>query len=277
MKQSLIFPALILPLFALAQSGTGIHLAKGNKIQVVKKVTMDMDLGMSLKQQSTDYHSLDVLDSDEKNIQVKHVLTRSTMEVDAMGRTETYDSDKAADRDSDLGKNMPADMFLPDTMLVDKRTGEPVNQEKNDQAKSGQDDNPMDAMMQAMSSGNKSSIINELLFVLPSGIKPGEQWMDSVIEKGVKKRSTYTLTEIKDQIAVVSLTEKMDISTDTEMQGMSMQINLNSTNQSTLRIATASGLLISKESKIDMSGSLEVMGQNQPITAQANASLLVTQ
>lgn len=258
-----------------AQTAQKIIIAKGKTINMHSAMTMNMDLGMGMDManNSNNNYSIQVLDVNDQTITIASTLTRMTMSVDAMGNQTTYDSDKADDKKSEIGQSIPEKMFLPDTVQIDRLTGKIINREKAISADA--DANPLDGMMQAFGNGNNSTFIQDLFFIIPAGIKTGNQWQDSIVEKGLKKKTTYTLTSIEKEMATVSISETSAIDTESEVQGMTMQINMNGTTKGSILFNTKTGMVEKKSNEAELNGSIEMMGQSNPISSKTTTTLLI--
>ncbi len=278
MKKILSILLFSAPAFCLAQSPAGLSIQRGKKINVVKQTSTEIDMGMGLtmNNKNDNYYSLEVLDVNDTAITFKNTLTRMTLDMDGMGQQSSYDSDKASDKDSELAKNLPPDMFQADTVQLSRKTGKIINPKIKESVTGKQDENPMNGLMEAMGSAGKTAVLSEVVFIIPGDIKVGGQWQDSVSDKGMKRVSSYQLKELSDGKATISLLEKTDLNTDSEVQGMSMQLAMNSVNQSTLQVDTKTGLLIKKDMAADMNGSIEMMGQNSPISSKSKISFTVS-
>lgn len=279
MKKTLLILLSLGPVCSFAQTPERLDISKGKKITIVKSTVGDADLGMgmSMNTKSSEFHNLEVLDQNENTIIIKHVLSRLTMDMDAMGQQNSYDSDKPSDRTSEMGKEIPEEMFATDTLQVDRITGKILNKKEKKKASGSEEENPMNGMIQALGSGVSSSIIEDVLFSIPKDIKAGGQWVDSSsAEKGMKITRNYTYNKLENGIATVQLKEVSDLSTTSEVQGMSMQLTMNKNSQSTLQLEAKSGLITKKEMTADVNGAIEVMGQNSPISSKSSMTITVT-
>lgn len=265
------------PLAALAQTPVRIDTKKGKtyKVTSVTNGEMDMGMGMTMNSKSTNQYQVEVLDVIGDKAILKSTLSRMNIEMDAMGQQQSFDSDKQADRESELGKNIPADAFKPDTAEISLASGALIESPGATKVKTEADDNPMNGMIQAMGESDAGAVAGTLHFIIPAGVKAGDQWKDSSSTKGMKRQVTYTLESIDKNIASIKMDETTQMNSEQEVQGMAMQVSMSGSNKGTLKVNTDTGLIQSKEINSEVNGSLEVMGQSNPISAKNKATLTI--
>jgi len=260
-----------------AQTPASLQLDKGRKLTLQYNSTTNADLGMGMemKNNSSQVFDIDVIDINETSISLQFRLKKMTMDIDAMGQQVTYDSDKETDRQSEIGKTIPEDMYKNDTIHINRITGKMIDRKKKNAEQVDADANPMAGMMSGVSNVDQGETVADMFFIIPKDIKAGGSWKDSVIDKSMKKYLTYTLQGIEGDKATVLVQEQSNISTESEVQGMAMQVNMSGNNKHTLTIDVKTGLTVKKTMDSDITGSIEVMGQSQNISSKSKTEKTV--
>lgn len=277
MTRFLLAGSLICSLGAFAQTPASLQLDKGRKLtlQYSSTTNADLGMGMEMKNNSSQVFDIDVIDINETSISLQFRLKKMTMDIDAMGQQVTYDSDKETDRQSEIGKSIPETMYKNDTIRINRVTGKLIDRKKKDVAEADANDNPMASMMSGMSNTDMGETIADMFFIIPKDIKTGDNWKDSVIDKSMKKYLTFTLQGIDADKATVLVNEQSNLSTESEVQGMAMQMNMSGNNKHTLTLDLKTGLIIKKLMDSDINGTLEVMGQSQNISSKSKTEKTV--
>jgi hypothetical protein len=257
---------------SFAQKDSKIKLTRGQKITVMTNNSMDADMGMSMKNASSTKNEIIVLDATADHYTVSNTITSMNLSLDMMGQQTTYDSNNAADRDSEMGKAVSQKINKPDTLQLSALTGALINNNKKTDAVD-ESANPMSGMMEALGNNGDDLAVSNAFFIIPEGKKAGDSWSDSTTEKGMKIVKSYTLKSVEKDIATINLTGKTDGTTETEMQGMQLQININSKLNGEMQVNTNTSLVAKKTLTTDLTGSIEVMGQSTPITSKSTVTI----
>lgn len=110
---------------------------------------------------------------------------------------------------------------------------------------------------------------DEMLRILPGkSINIGESWdietEKNMMNMGIKTKSTYTLKEMKDKSAVVSLTSAFDVTkSGAELQGSEMKMN--GTQSGTITVDTETGFPIQSNITQDITTTTTSMGIEMPM------------
>ena len=120
---------LLIAFFSVSMAGYAqkyeprVVLNKGQKIVVKTSSNQeaDMGMGMEMKNTSSSEHVLLVLDASKENYILTSTLTGLKLSMDFMGQSNSYDSDKKEDADSEMGKSVK-NLNIPDTFEVNKNT-----------------------------------------------------------------------------------------------------------------------------------------------------------
>jgi hypothetical protein len=272
MKIVFLFIAILSGISSFAQKDAKIKLAIGQKISVMTNNSMDADMGMAMKNTSSTKNEIIVLDATADHYTVSNTITSMNLSLDMMGQQTTYDSNNAADRDSEIGKGVSQKINKPDTLQLSSLTGTVINSRKKTDA-ADENANPMKGMMEALGNNGDDLAVSNAFFIIPDGKKAGDSWSDSTNDKGMKIVKSYTLKSVDKDIATIILTGKTDGTTETEMQGMQLQININSKLNGEMQVNTNTSLVAKKTLTTDLTGSIEVMGQSTPISSKSTVTI----
>ncbi len=271
MKTHLLGLALLVSFGSQAQK---IALQKGQQITITTTMNQDVDMtamGMQMKNATTSTGQVMIKDSNKDNFITTYKLSKLNLLVDVMGQETKYDSEKPEDKDTDVGKSMAEKIGKEVTVIVNKNTGKasleaaPVNSpERQD------DPNPMGGLMNAFGSVTEEANVETVFFLVPTGKKVGESWVDSSSSTDkMKDVRTYTLKSLQNGIADVNLASVMQGSSTTEVQGMAMEISMNMKTDGQILVDTNTSLVKKRSTTANLNGNIEMMGQSIPMTSKA--------
>lgn len=271
MKKAALLAALAFSLTGFAQTGkTGFQ--KGQKLEMtteIKKTSAMELMGQSMEStvSSTMTTVYDVKDVTASGSVVEHKVKRLLFSADAMGKTQTFDSEKQGDMDGEMGNILGKSIKNKYTLTLDP-AGK-VTAVKLD------DDNPNDeeaAMMAEIISSQLGLPISipkigssTAFYTLPARqLKKGDNWTDSSNMDGKKSRTAYTVNNVTDADIVLDYTEDTDI--DSKMNIMGTEANVTSKNKATgqMTFDRKTGILRQKTATVDSEGSIEAQGQTIP-------------
>ncbi|HSN62257.1 MAG TPA: DUF6263 family protein [Ferruginibacter sp.] len=266
---------LSLTLFAgIAVNAQKITLTKGQQITISTSTLQDIDMtgmGMQMKNNTTTTSILEVKGDDKENYTTSFKVSKMNLTMDMMGRQQSYDSDKPEDKDSEMGKAVADKIGKEVAVLINKKTGKASLENKTGVSPEKKaDTNPlMDGMMDAFGSAEEDASVETIFFLIPAGKKAGDTWMDSSSNKGMKEVKTYTFKSINDGIANIAMFATMQGNSTMETQGMQMDITLSAKTEGEILVDSKSSLVKKRSSVMDLTGSMDVMGQSIPIISKA--------
>jgi hypothetical protein len=285
--KKLVLPALIV--FSLAANAQKVsnklQFQKGQKLEVqtTVKSTSEM-MGQTMQVDLTSTRVLDVQEVAGGNATIENKIKRLLVNFDGMGKTESFDSDKESDRNSEMGKSLSKGMKNTYHMTVDP-TGKITavkagadNPNKATDSAGGQDmmSGMMDGIMEGFSLpavGNASEFA-----ILPAKeVGKGESWTDTTsTDKDVKRSATYTVSDINANEIVLDYTE--DVATKTTKENMGMEINIDRKDKNTGKVTLdrKTGLLKQRTVTSQTTGTASVMGQEIPLDAKSTKTVTVT-
>jgi len=283
-KLSLVLSCIFAASILFAQTATTssslskrIVLSAGQKIIMSNSISMETSMsGMDINNTSSAEYSVEVKSVAENNYAIISTLTKMKVNMDMMGQTTSYDSEKKEDQNSDIGKSFADRLNKSTELLLDNSTGKATSttakkESKNDAAVA----DPMQGMMQMFGSGGDDGVVNSAFELIPVGIKIGDNWSDSSIDKALKMVRHFTLVSITGNEAAIKMTSVIDAVNTMEVQGM--QMDMNSTTQSSADIITdiTTGLVKKRSTVASISGSFQVMGQSIPLTAKVTSNSII--
>ena len=271
MKKFLFSAAFLLSLAANAQK---INLAKGKQIVITATANQEMtmsSMGMEMKNNNSSTAVLEVKDLDNKNYNTTYKLTKISISMDAMGQQSSYDSEKPADKESEIGKSVEGKIGSEVKVLIDKNSGKSTLLKTDGEKKEVEEDNPLKGLMESFGAADEGATVETAFFILPTGKKVGDVWKDSVINKQMKEVKTYTLKSIKGNEAVISLFSTMEGTSTVDAQGMQMNIKLSAKTEGEMIVDVKNSLVKKRTSVSDITGDIDMMGQSMPITSKVTA------
>ena len=254
-------------------SGGKIVLGKGQKIVIENTVSIEssMSPGVEASNNTASENILEVKDVTDKGYTISNSLSKLKLSMDIMGQSSSYDSEKPADQNTDMGKSLAKQLNNPMDVSLDNTTGHALAINKPKVEKETDDANPMQGLLQMLGdNGSDEAVVSGAFQLIPAGKNIGDTWSDSTIDKDMKTRRSYTLKSISDSGAVILLSSITESVNNIEMQGM--QIEITSSTQTNTKMLTniATGQLMKKTTQATISGSFQVMGQSVPISAKAS-------
>ena len=260
---------------ALSVNAQQLKLSAGQKIISDTRVDMELDMGMGgqMKVKSKTTNVLEITGVDDAGFKGTATVTKMSVSQEGMGQSTEFDSEKKGDLDSEMGKMMGKEINKSVDVIVDKKTGKA--KEANPKKDIEVDSNPMANMMGGMGEKSAAGMASSAFFIIPQGKKAGDKWTDSLSEDGMKGLRNYELKAIdKDEATVIMKTTSKGSITK-EVQGMQMEINMNTASESNLRTNITTGLVKKNSTSSTMEGTLDMMGQSMPISMKMTTELEV--
>ena len=267
MKKISTFALLLIGSLSFAQAPKKIQLASGQKIEIVmsNNSVTDLGMGMQMTNNSTVTNKMVVTAEDDNNFELSSTITRMQMTMEGMGQNMTFDSDKKEDMESEMGQGLGDNLNKAETVKINKVSGK-QEKTKVEEKKEG---NPMAGMSGMMGSEHES----DLVFLIPTDKKIGDTWSEENKEKDLTTKRSYTLKSIDNNIATVTLTGSIDGTMEQEVQGNNMNMTINTKMTGDLTVNIATGLVIKKNIVSDINGSIDMMGQQMPISSKNTSAI----
>ena len=119
--------------------------------------------------------------------------------------------------------------------------------------------------------GMEVGSIIEMFFLIPAGKKLGDIWTIVDAKSGGETKTSYTLKEIKDEVASVDFNGITNIKKSFNNQGTDVFIQIQSINSGTLLVNKNTGILKKKTTSIITDGASVSMGESTPIKFNSNS------
>ncbi len=268
MKQILLSLFTFCTLVSQAQT---VNLSKGQLITITITSTQDMEMtGMQIKNNSTSTSLLQVNDAGKDNFTASYKLNKLNLNMEMMGQQQSFDSEKPEDKDSEMGKSLGGKIGKDVAILINKNTGEVIVKDPEaDTSSAGGQENPLEGIMESFGAAGDDATAGTAFFVLPKGKKNGDSWTDSSSTNKMKEVKTYTLKSMEAGIATIQLFSTMQGSSSIETQGMQMDMSLSAKTEGEILVDAKTSLVKKRSSVMDLTGTLDMMGQSVPITSKA--------
>ena len=251
-----------------------IKLANGQKIVVesTTEIEASLTMGMELKSNSITINTLGVKNSTDKNYTISNTLTKLKVNMNMMGQANDYDSENKEGNNADMAKIFDERLNKPVDIDIDNTTGVAIMDKKKVAKKDADESNPADDLMKIFSDNSDNAIVSGAFEMIPRGKSIGDSWSDTTIAKDMKVLRTYTLKSITGNEAVI----KSDIISTSvnKLNFQEMEFDIKSETKTIGEIITdiSTGLVKKRTSIADINGSIQMMGQDMPISAKATST-----
>jgi hypothetical protein len=287
MKKAVLSAVILFSLAAHAQKASNkLQFQKGQKLEMqttVKSASQMMGQSIDINILST--RLLNVADVSGGNATIENKVKRLQVNFNGMGQSQSYDSDKETDRNSDMGKNFEKGLKNTYTITVDPsgkitavKAADDNPNKKADSTAGGQD--MMSGMMDGMMEGFDLPQVGDAteFAILPSKeISKGETWTDTTsANEDTKRNATYKVTDINNNEIVLDYTEDVSTKTTKENMGMEVAIDRKDKNTGKITLDRKTGLLKQKTVTTETSGTASVMGQEIPLDSKTTKTIVVT-
>jgi len=269
MKKILPLVCILSTAITFAQSPKSISLKKGQEININSTASSNTDIGMGMAMTSstTVQNKLIVIGEDANNYILTNTTTKMKVDMDAMGQSQHYDSDKPEDKDSEVGKNVADQINVPDTFLINKQTGLATATKASSDEASG---NAASLMGEG---GNKKQGTEDAFLIIPSNKKTGDSWETSSTVKGITSKKVYTIKSIDKKMAVITAKESTEGTAEQEMQGMTANVTTNVKSDVEITTDISTGLVSNRTITAEVNDIIEFNGQSNPVSAKSNTTI----
>lgn len=251
-----------------------IIIATGQKITITSNISVEADLsmGMQLSSISTSENLLEAKNSTDKTYTISNTLTKAKVNMNMMGQPTNYDSEKKENNNADIAKAIDDKLNKPVDITIDNATGAAIKDDTKAKEKSDEDDNPMNGLLNMFAESSDDAVVSGAFELIPQGKKIGDSWLDSTIAKDMKTVRTYTLKSITDNEALIQLDVVTTAKNKLDVQGMEMEFKSNTKTSGEVTTDISTGQVKKRDTKSDITGSFQLMGQDVPITAKASST-----
>ena len=262
-----------------------LSFQKGQKLEAVvqteKTSTIElMGQSMDTKATSTINEVWDVQNADKNGATIQHTIKRMQFEAsNPMGQSQSFDSDKEADRNGEIGKLLQKNLKTTYTITVDG-AGKIISVQSDDTASKNKNGADMGDLVSAQLGMNmlipKTGDASAFKILPDKEVGIGDTWTDSSSTEGQKRTTSYTVKSITDKDIILDYTEQLNINTTQQiMPGMDAKIIATDKSTGAITLDRATGLLKQKTATMEEEGSMEAQGQTIPMKGKTKITMTV--
>lgn len=279
-KTSLLIPGLLLFIFAFPQnaavkpiSSGKILLSKGQKIITESTISIeaDMGMGMQLNSNTASENTLEVKSSTDKDYTITSTLTKLKVDFNMAGQATSYDSEKNTAPSSDIEKSLSERLNKPVDVILDNTTGTATLKDKKEKS-DGEDENPMGGLLNAFAESSDDAVVSGAFELIPANKNIGDSWSDTTKTKEMTTIRTYIFKSISGNDANIQLEAVTTASNKLDFQGMEFEFKSTTKSNGEITTDILTGLIKTKNTKADITGTIQLMGQDMPVTAKVNST-----
>jgi len=280
MKNITLFTVLMLlvAVTTVAQSASTLNLPKGQKYLVENKIstqnTQEVE-GQSIESKADflSSYNIEVKDAKESNYDLINTIKAVKVSASSMGQDVSFDSDKKEDIDGENGIELKKYINQPKDIMIDK-SGKVLNAKKEDTVTTAPAQPNMISMLMKQLVGDPEEGgygANMAFEPLPKNAKVGTTWADSSNSDGIKRVTNYIIKEINGTKATIVLDGILNTDVKTEMQGMEITTKTKGKFAGEDIVDINTGVVQQRNSTMDASGTISVMGRDIPNTTKVTS------
>lgn len=281
MKQFFLMGLLAFSATGFSQKVTNkLSFQKGQKLEMVTKINTLVSIemmgqAMDTKIEATVTRLFDVADVTAGVATIEHKMKRMQMNIEApMAGAQTFDSENEADMKGEGGKAMEKALKNKYTVSVDAM-GKVTAIKADDDNPNKTGAAPQATDMFGGSMGQQAGAVlpkvgdaSEFKILPNREVSKGETWTDST--KGTK--ATYTIADITSTDVIINFTEEGKTERKQEANGMELKITTKDKTTGKITLDAKTGLLKEKTGVTDSQGTMEIMGQEAPMTTKTTTT-----
>lgn len=267
---------LFIAVVSFAQPGTKLKLSSGQKIIVesTTHIEASFGMGMELNSNSNAVNSLQVKNSTDKISTVSNTLTKLKVDMNMMGQPNNYDSENKEGNNADLAKVFDERLNKTVDVDIDNNTGLAVEQKKIIKAKDTEGADPAEDLLKMFSNTSDDAMVSGAFEIIPTGKSIGDKWSDTTDTKDMKIIRTYSLKSITGNEAVIQLDVVAKAVNMLNFQEMEFEIKSDTKTTQEIITDVSTGLVKKRTGSSDITGSLQMMGQDMPITGKTTSTIV---
>jgi hypothetical protein len=273
MKKISLLVATVLFISSVSFAQKSLTLKKGQKFLVETKTNTTSNTevqgnSMETKVNSGTTYQIEVTDVTDSGYHLNSTITHVDMGMEMMGQEMKMNTDNKADLDGPLGSGLKDVINKPMSVVLDK-TGKVVLQKKDKTDAS----NPV---LQQIGNYEESGFGSEVAFIaLPKDMKVGSTWSSEIKTKEANSNITFTVKAINGDLVTLSFTGTVSGENTIEQNGMEIVTKTSGKTTGESIVNSKTGVLQSSNSVADVSGNVEVMGQEMPTSAKTTTTTTV--
>ena len=260
---------------AFSQPTGKIKIAIGQKIVVenTTDIQASLAMGMELTSTSTSVNTLEVKNSTPNNYIISNTLTKLKMNTNMMGQPTNYDSENKAGNNEEMSKVFDDKLNRPVDITIDNTTGLAVVEKKKQKQADVDETNATADLMKIFSdNASEDAIVSGAFEMVPKGKSVGESWADTATSKDMKTIRTYTLKSVSGNEAVIQANVVSTAVNKLNFQEMEFEVKSETKTNGEIITDISTGLVKKRTTIADITGSIQMMGQDMPISAKATST-----
>ena len=283
MKKTLFIAAMALSVTGFAQKVNGkLSFPKGQKLELTtetKKTATTELMGQTMEStvNSSVTEVFNIEDANANGATIAHNVKRIVFTANGMGNSQSFDSEKEADRKGEMGKIMEKALKNNYKITVDPY-GAITAVTPGDSAKDSKDAEA-EAMTELVSTqlglklGTPKQGEVSVFKILPNKeIGQGDTWTDSSSANGQKRTTVYKVNSITANEILLDYTEDININTTQQIMGTEANIQSDDKVVGQITLDKNTGLLKQKTATIDTKATMEAQGMSIPSTGKTTVT-----
>ncbi|HEX2683310.1 MAG TPA: DUF6263 family protein [Ferruginibacter sp.] len=265
---------LFISIIAFAQNGSKIKVAPGQKIVVENstEIQASLPMGMELSSNSNSINALEVKNSTDRDITISNTLKKMKVNMNMMGQAGSYDSQNKEGNNEEMAKIFDDRLDKPVDIVVDNRTGTVVSDTKKENKASGGAALPVDDLLKMFSDVSDNGIVSGAFELIPAGKNVGDSWSDSSVTKDMKLVRKFTLKSVNGNEAVIDVEVVSNDVSKLNFQEMEFEVKKQSKTKGEITADPNTGLVSKRTSNAEISGTIQMMGQDTPVSAKTSST-----
>lgn len=283
MKKTLFIAAMALSITGFAQKVNGkLNFPKGQKLELTtetkKTVTTEL-MGQTMEStvNSSVTEAFNIEDANANGATIAHNVKHIVFTANGMGNSQSFDSEKEADRKGEMGKIMERILNNSYKITVDPY-GAITAVKTNDSTKENKDAEA-EAMTELVSTqlglklgAPKQGEISVFKILPNKEIAQGDTWTDSSSANGQKRTTVYKINSITANEILLDYTEDINVNTTQQIMGTEANIQSDDKVVGQITLDKNTGLLKQKTATIETKATMEARGMSIPSTGKTTVT-----
>lgn len=265
------FACLLISVLAFSQASLKLTTRQKIVVESNTDIQATLMLGMELTSNSTTVNLLEVKNSSANNYTISNTLTKMKVNMNMMGQSTNYDSDNKEGNNEEMAKIFDEKMNKQVDVTIDNTNGTVVI-EKKKKSDVAEDADPTIGLLKMFTDNSDEAIVTGAFEIVSKGKSVGDSWSDTTTANDLKTIRAYTLKSVTGNDAVI---QSIIVTTGTnKLNFQEMEFEIKSEMKSTGEIVTdiLTGLVKKRTNVADITGSMQMMGQDIPISAKVNST-----
>jgi hypothetical protein len=249
-----------------------IKLANGQKIVIesTTDIQASLTMGMEMISNSSTINSLIVKNSSVNNYTIGNTLTRMKVNMNAMGQSGSYNSDNKEGNSEEMAKLFDEKMNQEVDVVIDNKTATAISEKKKEKKVDDSDAaNPAADLMKMFADNSDEATVAGAFQIIPKGKSVGDSWADTTSANDMKTISTYTLKNLTGNEALIQSVITTAGKSKLNFQEMEFELKIGSKTIGEIVSDISTGLVSKRTNVAEITGSIQMMGQDMPISAKS--------